>query len=530
MLCTKCQNPVDANARFCGHCGQPLATVQPPNHSAASTGDRAPPSPSAPLAPATFTTASGMAGVGIPPHNTAASPAPAIVARIRGILLTPKTEWPVIAQEPTTTAQLYTGYVMLLAAFTAVLSLVRSSVIGVHVPFGDTVRLPLTTGLMSAVMAFVMGLIGISVVGMIINTLAPTFGGVKDQRQALKTAAYAFTPGWLSAVFYLLPSMGTLLQFLAGLYGIYLLYLGLPILMRSKADKAVGYTATVVICTIVVFMVIGAVMAGLGIGFGRMAGLGPTALTQETRQEQAAAQTGKVIGNMLGTDDKGKAGIGAAISNMMKAGEDSQRQQQSTAAGAPDAATSAAPSAAAANATPADTPNPLTAATGLVAALGGALGGPKRVAVVDFHSLQALLPASLPGMTRVNAEGSDQSALGVKTSSAVGDYQSSNGTHVKVKISDVSAVSGLMDIANGMAGVTHSESNTGYEKDVTVSGRSVHQKYDAQAESGEVDTVVAKRFDVDISGDKVKMETLMSYLDSVDFSKLEAMKDMGAEK
>jgi hypothetical protein len=193
---------------------------------------------------------------------------------MKGILLSPKTEWPLIAQEPTTTVELYTGYVMLLAAFTAVLSLVHTSIIGVHMPFGDTVRLPLMTGLMSAVLAFIMGLIGIYVVGVIINVLAPTFGGVKGQRQALKTAAYAFTPGWLSAIFYLLPSMGTTLQFLAGLYGIYLLYLGLPVLMRSKPDKAVGYTATVVICTIVLFMVIGAVMAGFGAGFGRMAGLG----------------------------------------------------------------------------------------------------------------------------------------------------------------------------------------------------------------------------------------------------------------
>ena len=489
-----------------------------------------------------------MAG-SVPPYGTTAASTPAIVARIKGILLTPKTEWPVIEQEPTTTAELYTGYVMLLAAFTAVLSLVRSSVIGVHVPFGDNVRLPLTTGLMSAVVAFVMGLIGLFVVGVIINVLAPTFGGQKDQRQALKTAAYAFTPGWLSAVFYLLPSMGTLLQFLAGLYGIYLLYLGLPVLMRSRPDKAVGYTATVVISTIILFMVIGAVMAGLGVGFGRMAGLGPTVESREIQREQAAAQTANAIGNMLGTDEKGKAGLGSAISNMMKAGEEAERQQRAAAANAANAAASAAGGAAAAagaagasameassagtagagSATP-DAPNIGAATTGLVAAVGGALGGSKRVAAVDFHSLEALLPPSLPGMNRVNAEGSDQTALGVKTSTAVGNYQDGKGGHVQVKITDVSAVSGLMDIANGMVGATHSESSTGYEKDVTVSGRSVHEKYDNQAASGEVNTVVAKRFDVDVSGEKVNMDALVSYLGSVDLGKLEAMKDVGAEK
>lgn len=529
MVCPKCNNSISAGARFCGHCGQVLEAAPPSGPqftaAAAAAGGAVPPNGG-------FTGSAGMAG-GVPPYGTAAAPTPAIVARIKGILLTPKTEWPVIAQEPTTTAELYTGYVMLLAAFTAVMSLVRSSVIGVHIPFGDNVRLPLTTGLMSAVVAFVMGLIGLFVVGVIINVFAPTFGGQKDQRQALKTAAYAFTPGWLSAVFYLLPSMGTLLQFLAGLYGIYLLYLGLPVLMRSRPDKAVGYTATVVIATIILFMVIGAVMAGLGVGFGRMAGLGPTAESREMQQEQAAAQTANAIGNMLGTDEKGKAGIGSAISNMMKAGQEAERQQRAAAADASSAAVSAAGGAAAAagaGSEAPDAPNIAAATTGLVAAVGGALGGSKRVAAVDFHSLEALLPESLPGMNRVNAEGSDQAALGVKTSTAVANYQDGKGGHVQVKITDVSAVSGLMDIANGMVGATHSESSTGYEKDVTVSGRSVHEKYDNQAASGEVNTVVAKRFDVDVSGEKVNMDALVGYLGSVDLAKLEAMKDVGAEK
>jgi hypothetical protein len=133
-------------------------------------------------------------------------------------------------------------------------------------------------------------------------------------------------------------------------------------------------------------------------------------------------------------------------------------------------------------------------------------------------------------MTRVNSAGSDQTALGVKTSTAEGDYQDANGGHVKVKITDVSAVSGLMDMASGMVGATHSESSTGYEKDVTVSGRSLHEKYDNPSQSGEVGTVVAKRFAVDVSGEKVNMDSLVSDLGSVDLSKLEAMKDVGAER
>jgi type III secretory pathway component EscS len=44
-----------------------------------------------------------------------------------------------------------------------------------------------------------------------------------------------------------------------GLYGLYLLYLGLPVLMESPQEKSLGYTITVIIAAIVIFMVIGVI-------------------------------------------------------------------------------------------------------------------------------------------------------------------------------------------------------------------------------------------------------------------------------
>jgi len=66
----------------------------------------------------------------------------------------------------------------------------------------------------------------------------------------MKVAAYSLTPACLSSILALSPVLPTLLQFLAGCYGIYVLYLGLPVVMRAPKERALGYTATVVICTI----------------------------------------------------------------------------------------------------------------------------------------------------------------------------------------------------------------------------------------------------------------------------------------
>ncbi len=237
-----------------------------------------------------------------------------LITRVKNMILTPKTEWPVVEGEPTSIGQLYVSFVAPLALLAAVLAFIHVSLIGIHLPFGGTIRQPVTTGLMSLVMTLVGAFIGLLIVGFVINVLAPTFGGVRDMRQAVKTAAYAFTPAWLGSVFGLLPTLSTLLQLAADCYAVYVLYLGLPVMMRSKPEKAAGYTATVVVCTIVLGFVVGAVMAGVGIATGgALAHLTPASeASKAAERDQAAATVGNVIGGMLGTDEKGKQDLGVS--------------------------------------------------------------------------------------------------------------------------------------------------------------------------------------------------------------------------
>src|SRR5262245_34015840 len=116
-----------------------------------------------------------------------------IVSRVKAILMTPKTEWPVIAAEPTTVADLYKNYILIIAAIPAVMNFIQMSVIGITIPFGGTIRTGIVSGITSALVYYIMLLVMIFVVGLIIDALAPTFGGVKNQVQALKAAAYSAT-------------------------------------------------------------------------------------------------------------------------------------------------------------------------------------------------------------------------------------------------------------------------------------------------------------------------------------------------
>lgn len=474
-----------------------------------------------------------------------------LINRVKNMILTPKTEWPVVEAEPTSIGQLYTSYVAPLALVAAVLAFIHVSLIGIHLPFGGTIRQPFTMGLMSLVMTLVGAFIGLLVVGFVINVLAPTFGGTRDMRQAVKTAAYAFTPAWVGSVFGLLPTLSTLLQLAADCYAIYVLYLGLPVMMRGKPEKAAGYTASVVVCTIILGFVVGAVMAGVGVATGgALAHLAPASEAEKAAErDQAAATVGNIIGGMLGTDEKGKQDLGSALSKVAAAGEGNASagsgagsagtlgsagtvgsartagsEGMTGSGGGAGAAGSVGAAGTSANGE-ASAQDVGQAVGGLMAALGGAMGGKNRVTPVDFQTLKGMLPAALPGMARTNASGEAKQGLGMQATNATGTYKGADGSTVELSIADASAVSGLMEMAEALPQTTNSESDSGYEKDVMLGGRKVHEKYNTHSHHAELQALVAKRFAIELTGDGVDMATLESALGMVDLGKLESMKD-----
>jgi hypothetical protein len=181
-----------------------------------------------------------------------------LVERAKRILLTPKTEWEVVDAEPTTAGELYTQYVVPLAAIGPIARVIGFALIGVHIPFsGVTYRTPIGRAIIGAVVTYILALIGVFVLEMIIDMLAPSFGGTSNRLQALKVSAYSHTAAWLAAVFAIIPGLSIL--GILGLYSLYLLYVGLPVLMKAPQDKAGAYTVVVILVAIVLFFLIGIV-------------------------------------------------------------------------------------------------------------------------------------------------------------------------------------------------------------------------------------------------------------------------------
>lgn len=158
-----------------------------------------------------------------------------LVERVKAILLTPKTEWQVIEGETGDATYLFTNYVAILVAIPAVAAFLGYSIAGLGVG----------RALISAIFSYVLGCAAWYVEALVIDALAPTFGGVKNSSNALKVAAYSSTAAWVAGIFQLIPLL-SVLSLLGALYGIYLLWLGLPVLMKVPQNRATAYTASVI--------------------------------------------------------------------------------------------------------------------------------------------------------------------------------------------------------------------------------------------------------------------------------------------
>jgi hypothetical protein len=174
-----------------------------------------------------------------------------LIPRIKGILLEPKVEWPKIAAEPATIGSLYVHYIVPLAGFAVLCGFIRN-LLGVTV-FGVTYRPTYMDSLTSAVWQLAFQIGGVFVVALIMETLAPYFGGQKDRISALKLAAYSTTAAWLSNVFLLIPWLGFLT--ILSLYTVYLIRTGAPALLKVPENRAVAFTGSLVAIGIVASLI-----------------------------------------------------------------------------------------------------------------------------------------------------------------------------------------------------------------------------------------------------------------------------------
>jgi hypothetical protein len=420
-----------------------------------------------------------------------------IVDRVKNILLAPKTEWPVIAGESSSAAEIMGGYVAPLAGIAALAGFVGSSLIGTSIPFvGGTFRVPLVAGIAGAVLHFVFALLGVFILSLIVNALAPSFGGEKNQAQALKVAVYSYTPAWIAGVLHVLPVMGvSMLIALISLYGLYLLYLGLPPLMHNPPEKSIGYTVVVVICAIVLSIVLGLVAAAFttmfGGGMAAMTGMGMGSAYRE--RPAVTFDKDSPMGKL--------EGFGKKMEEVNKKMEAAQKS------GDPNAQMKAA-----------------------MEGLGTVLGGGKRYEPVALDALKPIAPESLAGLPRKGQSSERGGIAGLEVSKVESEYGDGASKSIRLEVTDTGGAAGLMGLAGWMNIQGEKEDERMIERTRKEGDRLVHEKVSKTGGENELTLVIGNRFIVEARGRGVPIGELKSAVGSLDLGKLESMKEAGAQK
>lgn len=410
-----------------------------------------------------------------------------LVDRVKNILLTPKAEWPVIAGEKPSTGDLMGGYVAPLAGISVLCGFIGNSVIGMSLPFVGTYRTPILAGIGVAVFSFVMAFVGIFILSLIINALAPTFDGEKNPEQAMKVAVYSYTPAWIAGILGIIPALG-LIGVVISLYGLYLLYLGLPQLMKNPPGKSVAYTAVVVICAIVINVVFSMMAGGVLMltgGGAMMGGMGGSPGITLDKDSPAARLEG----------------FGKQMEEVSKKMEAAQKS------GDPNKQVQAA-----------------------MEGLGAVLGGGKRFEPVGIEQLKPLVPETFAGLPRTSQGAEKGGMAGLQMSKAEARYEDGSGKEVELEVTDTGGAGGLMGLAGWMNVQGEREDGSRIERTRRDGNRMVHEEISKTGGDSEYTVVLGERFVVSARGQGVAIDTLRSAVGSLDLAKLESMKDVGAVK
>lgn len=384
-----------------------------------------------------------------------------LTQRAKDIITNPKQEWQRVDTEPATIRGIYVSYVMILAAIGPLATVIGTLLFGYPSILGFTYRPSAGAVIGGALLSYLLTLVGVYVLALIIDALAPSFDAKKDRLKAFKLAAYASTAAWLAGVFNIIPA----LSFLAilGLYSLYLLYLGLPKLMRAPETKALGYTVVTVLAAIVIWIVIGLIGGAV---------INP--LTSAFGSDPKMASSDSVSGSFEipggGTIDMGQ--LEAASKQFEAAAEQAQ------AGGVPTA--------------------------------------------VPPQQLASLLPQSLADYRQVELASTGASAGGIGGSQAEARYESGEN-RIELQVLDLGGAAGLAAMGGAFNLESNRQTETGYERTTTVDGRMTTESWDSSSKRGKFGVLVANRFMVEADGRVESIDDLKQAVTAVGFDRLERL-------
>lgn len=397
-----------------------------------------------------------------------------LVDRVRQILFSPAEAWPEIEREPATIGGIYRQYLVWLALVPAVASFIGASIIG-YQSLGFGGRLGVGAGLVQLVVGLVLTLVGVYVVSLVVDWLAPKFGGTANRLAAFKLVAYGSTAALVGGIFAIVPLLG-LLGLLAAIYSIYLLYLGLPVLMKNPPERTLLYTIAVIACAFIVNLLIAAIVGWFLPGPAR-----PGQTDIGAVQDGSALTAAKVeeLGRRI--EEMGRriesAGRSGDAEQLARAGRE---------------------------------------------AVGDMARGSGGRTPVEASRLKAILPESVGGMKRGGYEAESRSMMGLNMSTAEATYKDANRS-LKLEIIDTGSAAGLLSGVAGWANMlVDRETDTTIEKTWRSGDRVINVRSDKDGSRAEYKLLLPNGIVIEARGRRMSLEEVTAVVAGLDLRELEA--------
>jgi hypothetical protein len=263
-FCPNCGAKLEQEVKFCAACGTPIVSAPPSPVQPVNQQDQGYLQPE-PVYQQTREAANAF--------TEAIQGKTNLIQRAINIITKPKEEWLVVSQEQPNTIKLIGGYAFVLALIPAISAFVKYGVIGVSIMGYESQSI--SGGIQTALIQLLSAIIGVYLLAWVIGSLAPSFNSQKNFGRSLQLAVYSTTPQWIAGILLLFSVTASVLIMLIGLYAIYLLAVGMPVLKGTPQEKVVGYVALTIIAMIGISFLLALILgAVLGLFFVQNMGAG----------------------------------------------------------------------------------------------------------------------------------------------------------------------------------------------------------------------------------------------------------------
>ena len=194
-----------------------------------------------------------------------------ILNHVIGMFIHSKAEWEEIRDQSCSVGKCMMGHVLLLAAIPPVSGYIGTTQVGWRIGAREAVKLTHKSGLLIAADYYFAMVVGVLSMGYMIQWMARTYNSEATLGDSVALAAYTATPLFLVGIMQINPILW--LNFLLGLpalaYTVYLLYTGVPVLMRIDPERGFLFSSAVLAVGLVALVSLLAITALLwGSGFG----------------------------------------------------------------------------------------------------------------------------------------------------------------------------------------------------------------------------------------------------------------------